>query len=76
MSMHIKLYRLVGLDGSPHPVLDAPYESMDAALSAAQNWCNGQGQKRSLSERSIGIEVLTESGAWRTVSYPDPFLKA
>ena len=28
------LYRLIALDGSPHPVLDAPYESMDAAEQA------------------------------------------
>ena len=29
------LYRLIALDGSPHPVLDAPYESIDAAEAAA-----------------------------------------
>ena len=30
------LYRLVALDGTPHLVLDAPYESEEAALAAAK----------------------------------------
>ncbi len=64
------LYRLAGLDGAPHPVLDAPYESMEAAIGAAQAWCKGQGLQCSLRERAIGVEVLTRSGSWRTVRYP------
>ncbi len=64
------LYRLVGLDGSPHPVLDAPYESIEAALGAASEWCSGQGLNCSLSQRAIGVEVMTHSGSWRTVRYP------
>ena len=65
-----KLYRLIGLDGSPHPVLDAPYESIEAAMRAAQDWCDGQGLNCSLKQRGIGVEVLTDSGNWRTVRYP------
>ncbi len=64
------LYRLAALDGSPHPVLDAPYDSIEAAVVAAQDWCDGQGLNCSLSERAIGVEVMTESGSWRTVRYP------
>ena len=75
MALDRKLYRLVGLDGTPHPVLDAPYESIEAAISAAKEWCNGQGLHCSLSQRAIGVEVLTLSGSWRTVSYTLSFLR-
>tara|TARA_B100000700_G_C14704411_1_gene696051 strand:+ start:106 stop:330 length:225 start_codon:yes stop_codon:yes gene_type:complete len=71
MALSQRLYRLIGLDGTPHPVLDAPYESIDAAIGAAKNWCNGQGSNSSLSHRAIGVEVMTRSGSWRTVRYPD-----
>ncbi|KZR62867.1 hypothetical protein [Prochlorococcus sp. MIT 1306] len=64
------LYRLVALDGTPHAVLDAPYESEEAALAAAKNWCDGQGLKCSISQRAIGVEVMTRSGSWRTLVYP------
>ncbi len=70
MALYRRLYRLVGLDGMPHPVLDAPYESIEAAIGAAKNWCNGQGLHCSLSQRAIGVEVMTRSGSWRTVRYP------
>ncbi len=70
MALQRGLYRLVALDGSPHPVLDAPYESIEAAINAAKEWCNGQGLNCSLSQRAIGVEVMTHSGAWRTVEYP------
>tara|TARA_B100000700_G_C14473341_1_gene591704 strand:- start:175 stop:408 length:234 start_codon:yes stop_codon:yes gene_type:complete len=70
MVIQQSLYRLVGLDGTPHSVLDAPYDSMEAAMSAAQDWCAGQGMNCSLKQRAIGIEVLTRSGSWRTISYP------
>ncbi len=70
MVLKRRLYRLVGLDGSPHPVLDAPYESIEAAMGAAKDWCDGQGLNCSLSKRAIGVEVMTESGSWRTVCYP------
>ncbi len=75
MTLDRKLYRLVGLDGTPHPVLDAPYESIEAAIGAAKEWCNGQGLNCSLSQRAIGVEVLTLSGSWRTVRYPLNFLR-
>ena len=70
MAFNQSIYRLIGLDGRPHKVLDAPYESKDAAIGAAQNWCNGQGSNCSISARAIGVEVLTTNGSWRTVEYP------
>ena len=70
MAIHRRLYRLAGLDGSPHPVLDAPYESIEAATTAAKDWCNGQGLSCSIGQRAIGVEVMTISGSWRTVGYP------
>ena len=70
MSLKKSLYRLTGLDGAPHHVLDAPYESIDAALLAAQVWCNGQGLRCKIKDRGIGIQVLAGNGTWRTVCYP------
>ncbi len=70
MALRRTLYRLVGLDGKPHPVLDSPYETIDAALGAAKTWNNGQGLSCSFSERGIGVQVLAENGTWRTVCYP------
>ena len=56
-----KIYRLVGLNGEPHPVLDTPYDSFDAAQKAAQLWDK--------QDQSIGIEVKTSNGSWRTILY-------
>ena len=65
-----RIYRLIGLDGCPHPVLDAPYESIDAALLAAKTWSSGQGMNCSLGKQGIGVEVMTSNGSWRTIRYP------
>ena len=61
------LYRLVALDGQPHPVLDAPYESIAAAETAASRWCSGQGRSMSVCHRAIALEVQTSCGEWRTL---------
>ncbi len=71
MALRSKIYRLIGLDGSPHPVLDGPYDSIEAAMREAQSWYEGEGLKLSLGERAYGIEVMTRCGAWRTVLYPE-----
>ncbi len=75
MTLKSKLYRLTGLDGAPHPVLDAPYESIESALHAAKVWCNGQGMRCTIKDRGIGVEVLAENGTWRTVCYPSNCLQ-
>tara|TARA_B100001250_G_C19280529_1_gene563074 strand:- start:91 stop:330 length:240 start_codon:yes stop_codon:yes gene_type:complete len=75
MALERNLYRLTGLDGAPHPVLDAPYESIDAALLAARVWCNGQGLSCRIKDRGIGVEVLVGNGTWRTVCYPSNCLQ-
>ena len=70
MAIGRRLYRLAGLDGMPHPVLDDSYESIEAATRAAQDWCNGQGLNCPIEKRAIGVEVMTQSGSWRTIGYP------
>ena len=75
MALKQKIYRLIGLDGTPHKVLDAPYESMEAAIHAARDWSISQGLNSSLSERSIGVEVMTLNGSWRTVCYPSIYMQ-
>ena len=69
MAFEQSIYRLIGLDGRPHKVLDAPYESLEAALGAAEIWIKRQGHSNLLGDSSIGIEVLTSNGSWRTVRY-------
>ena len=76
MAFKRNLYRLTGLDGSPHHVLDAPYESIDAALKEAKVWCNGQGLSCEIKDRGIGVQVLVGNGTWRTVCYPPNCLQS
>ena len=75
MTFKRNLYRLTGLDGAPHHVLDAPYESIDAAIIAAKSWCNGQGLSCTIQEKGIGVQVLAGNGTWRTVCYPSNCLQ-
>ncbi len=70
MAKHRSRYRLVGLDGQPHPVLDAPYDTLELALAEASNWCAGQGSRCPMGQQGIAVEVRTDSGSWRTVGYP------
>ena len=70
MAKHRSRYRLVGLDGQPHPVLDAPYDTLELALAEASNWCMGQGARCPMGQQGIAVEVRTDSGSWRTVGYP------
>ncbi len=68
-TINSSVYRLVGLDGLPHPVLDTPYESIEAALIAAKRWASKKNVSNILSDNCIGIEVLTSNGSWRTIQY-------
>ena len=76
MTLKRNLYRLTGLDGAPHHVLDAPYESIESALVAAKLWSNGQGLSCTIKDQGIGVEVLAGNGTWRTVCYPSNCLQA
>ena len=67
MALKRNLYRLTRLDGSPHHVLDAPYETIEAALKAAKMWCTGQGLSCTIKDRGIGVQVLAGNGTWRPV---------
>ena len=75
MALKRNQYRLTGLDGTPHHVLDDPYESIDAALLAAKVWCDGQGLACTIKDRGIGVQVLAGNGTWRTVCYPSNCLQ-
>ena len=76
MALKRNLYRLTGLDGYPHHVLDAPYENIDAALKAAKLWSSGQGLSCTIKDRGIGVQVLAGNGTWRTVCYPTNCLQS
>ena len=68
------VYRFVDRSGQPHPVLDDQFESLDAALEAAQAWLEDRGlnvaaMPEALAEE-FGIEVTTAKGNWRTLRHP------
>ncbi len=70
-----RLYRLVDQQGSPHPVLDDLYDSLESAWGEAQRWWQEHGG--AVPDRSgrgaamaIGVEVSTASGDWRTLRPP------
>jgi hypothetical protein len=62
-------YRLVDLQGLPHPVLDDLYESLEAAWSEAIQWWRERGGSEH-GPVGIGVEVSTNNGDWRTLRYP------
>ncbi|MCP9774891.1 hypothetical protein [Cyanobium sp. WAJ14-Wanaka] len=64
-----RFYRLVDASGSPHPVLDDLYESLDAAWAEALLWWQQEfGLQKGCID--IGVEVSTASGSWRTLRHP------
>jgi hypothetical protein len=62
-------YRLVDQQGSPHPVLDDLYETLDSAWEEACGWWQKQ-TGNSSEPIGIGIEVSTGCGSWRTLRHP------
>ncbi|MCT0226235.1 hypothetical protein KQ310_13930 [Synechococcus sp. CS-1328] len=68
-SVSPRLYRLVDLQGLPHPVLDDLYDSLEAAWSEAISWWQEMGGSVG-SPVGIGVEVSTTNGDWRTLRYP------
>ncbi len=69
MKIKSSVYRLVGLDGLPHPVLDTPYDSIESAVKAAKSWSSDKPIGHLIRDGSLGIEVLTSNGSWRTIQY-------
>jgi hypothetical protein len=65
-------YRLIDGFQQPHPHLDGLYESVDDALSDAIGWLQSMGP--GAGETSIGLEVSTPCGSWRTIRQPDLLL--
>jgi hypothetical protein len=61
-------YRLTDAAMQPHPYLDIDYPSLQEALDAASHWS----RNRALDsyQASIGVEVSTERGDWRTLMLP------
>lgn len=68
-SAAVRCYRLVNLEGEPHPVLDGVYESLDVAWNEALRWWNDEFGP-SQDPVGIGIEVSTKNGSWRTLRHP------
>lgn len=69
---HIRVYRLVDALFRPHPQLDGSYPSLEEALLDAVAWLEGLGAAGG--RYSIGLEVSTPSGDWRTIRQPDLLL--
>lgn len=61
-------YRLIDWLHQPHPELDGLYESGDEAIADAIRWLEGMGPGAATT--SIGLEVSTPSGDWRTIRQP------
>ncbi|MFN9660139.1 MAG: hypothetical protein ACK6BC_07170 [Cyanobacteriota bacterium] len=56
----------------PHPHLDGLYDSIDEAMADAIGWLESMGPDAQ--EASIGLEVSTPCGSWRTIRQPDVLL--
>ena len=65
-------YRLIDCLQQPHPELDGLYESVDEAMADAIDWLENMGP--GAGETSIGLEVSTPCGSWRTIRQPDLLL--
>jgi hypothetical protein len=52
----------------PHPYLDVDYSSLQEALEAASHW--SRNRALDFYQASIGVEVSTERGDWRTLMLP------
>jgi hypothetical protein len=59
---------LIDARQQPHPQLDGLYESVEEALADAIGWLESMGQEAQ--QMSIGLEVSTPCGSWRTIRQP------
>ncbi len=65
-------YRLIDALQQPHPHLDGLYESVEEALADAVSWLESIGP--GAGDTSIGLEVSTPCGSWRTIRQPELLL--
>ncbi len=65
-------YRLIDALQQPHPHLDGLYESVEEALADAAGWLESMGP--GAGDTSIGLEVSTPCGSWRTIRQPEVLL--
>jgi hypothetical protein len=65
-------YRLIDCLQQPHPELDGLYDSVDEAMADAIGWLESRGP--GAGNTSIGLEVSTPCGSWRTIRQPDLLL--
>jgi hypothetical protein len=63
-----RAYRLIDSLLQPHPHLDVLYESIEEAIRDAIAWVEGLGPDAV--NPSIGLDVSTNSGDWRTIRQP------
>lgn len=71
-SLQRRDYRLIDCLHQPHPQLDGLYETVEEAIADAIHWLEGMGP--CAAETSIGLEVSTPSGDWRTIRQPAALL--
>jgi hypothetical protein len=67
-----RAYRLIDALCLPHPQLDGLYDSIEEAILDATGWLEDLGPDGG--QVSIGLEVSTASGDWRTIRQPVPLL--
>jgi hypothetical protein len=65
-------YRLIDGCCEPHAQLDGEYQSIDDAIGEAIDWLLASTGGDATS--SIGVEVCTGNGDWRTCRLPMPLL--
>jgi len=63
-----KAYRLIDAFLQPHPHLDGLYDSIEEAIRDAISWL--EGLEPDAGQASIGLEVSTNNGDWRTIRQP------
>jgi hypothetical protein len=63
-----RAYRLIDAFFQPHPHLDGRYESIEEAIDEAIGWLDGL--EADAGDASIGLEVSTCNGEWRTIRHP------
>jgi len=71
-SLAPRAYRLIDALLQPHPQLDGLYDSIEEAIRDAIAWVEGLGPDADAA--SIGLEVSTRAGEWRTIRLPTVLL--